>query len=181
QSWSSVDGVNHRSANSLCAPTTNAVAGRFSSAARPRIHATSRAAGSRHTAAALPRNGSAVKASTWSSGTGTAVGYRRARARADSLAVRRVLRARRVLRPRALAPLARRGPGGPLRMLEHVRATGGLKARVQDRWQPLWTRLSGGCHWNRETERSVEAAGFRIEAGTRRAKGDMRRFVARPG
>src|SRR5881396_3568186 len=72
-------------------------------------------------------------------------------------------------------------PGGALRMLEHVRATGGLKARVQDRWQPLWTRLSGGCHWNRETERSVEAAGFRIEAGTRRAKGDMRRFVARPG
>jgi len=72
-------------------------------------------------------------------------------------------------------------PGGALRMLEHVRATGGLKARVQDRWQPLWTRLSGGCHWNRETERSVEAAGFRIEADTRRAKGDMRRFVARPG
>src|SRR5213592_2654780 len=72
-------------------------------------------------------------------------------------------------------------PGGALRMLEHVRATGGLKARVQDRWQPLWTRLSGGCHWNRETERSVEAAGFRIEAGTRRANGDMRRFVARPG
>jgi len=72
-------------------------------------------------------------------------------------------------------------PGGALRMLEHVRATGGLKARVQDRWQPLWTRVSGGCHWNRETERSVEAAGFRIEAATRRAKGDMRRFVARPG
>jgi ubiquinone/menaquinone biosynthesis C-methylase UbiE len=72
-------------------------------------------------------------------------------------------------------------PGGTLRMLEHVRASGGLKARVQDRWQPLWTRLSGGCHWNRETERTVEAAGFRIDVATRRAKGDMRRFVARPG
>jgi len=34
---------------------------------------------------------------------------------------------------------------GTLRMLEHVRASGGLKARVQDRWQPLWTRLTGGC------------------------------------
>ena len=71
-------------------------------------------------------------------------------------------------------------PGGTLRMLEHVRAAGGLKARVQDRWQPLWTRLSGGCYWNRETERTVEAAGFAIDAATRRARGDMRRFVARP-
>jgi len=73
------------------------------------------------------------------------------------------------------------GPGGTLRMLEHVRATGALKARLQDRWQPLWTRLSGGCHWNRQTERTVEAAGFRIDPATRRARGDMRRFVARPG
>jgi ubiquinone/menaquinone biosynthesis C-methylase UbiE len=72
-------------------------------------------------------------------------------------------------------------PGGTLRMLEHVRATGGLKARVQDRWQPLWTRLTGGCHWNRDTERTVGAAGFHIDATTRRARGDMRRFVARPG
>jgi SAM-dependent methyltransferase len=71
--------------------------------------------------------------------------------------------------------------GGTLRMLEHVRALGGLKALVQDRCQPLWTRLSGGCHWNRDTERTVEAAGFHIDAATRRARGDMRRFVARPG
>ena len=70
--------------------------------------------------------------------------------------------------------------GGALRMLEHVRATGGLKARFQDRCQPLWTRISGGCHWNRETERTVEAAGFRIDVSTRRAKGDLRRFIARP-
>lgn len=69
--------------------------------------------------------------------------------------------------------------GGALRMLEHVRATGRLKARVQDRCQPLWTRLSGGCHPNRDTERTVEAAGFGIDLATRRARGDMRRFVAR--
>jgi len=71
-------------------------------------------------------------------------------------------------------------PGGALRMLEHVRATGGLKARVQDRWQPLWTRLTGGCHWNRDTERTVETSGFAIDRATRRARGDLRRFVARP-
>jgi ubiquinone/menaquinone biosynthesis C-methylase UbiE len=69
---------------------------------------------------------------------------------------------------------------GTLRMLEHVRAAGGLKARVQDRWQPLWTRITGGCHWNRDTEATVTSAGFRIDADQRRARGDMRRFVARP-
>ena len=71
-------------------------------------------------------------------------------------------------------------PGGALRMLEHVRATGGLKARVQDRWQPFWTRLTGGCHWNRDTERTVETSGFAIDSATLRARGDLRRFVARP-
>ena len=72
-------------------------------------------------------------------------------------------------------------PAGALRMLEHVRAEGRWKARMQDRWQPLWTRLSGGCHPNRDTERTVQTAGFSIDPATRRAKGDMRRFVARPG
>jgi ubiquinone/menaquinone biosynthesis C-methylase UbiE len=71
-------------------------------------------------------------------------------------------------------------PGGTLRMLEHVRAARPWKARMQDRCLPLWLRVSGGCHWNRETERAVEAAGFHIDAATRRAEGEMRRFVARP-
>jgi ubiquinone/menaquinone biosynthesis C-methylase UbiE len=82
--------------------------------------------------------------------------------------------------PRGLAEVKRvLRPGGALRMLEHVRATGGWKARVQDRWQPLWTRVTGGCHWNRDTEATVTRAGFSIDAGQRRARGDMRRFVAR--
>jgi ubiquinone/menaquinone biosynthesis C-methylase UbiE len=71
-------------------------------------------------------------------------------------------------------------PDGALRMLEHVRAAGGWKARMQDRWQPLWTRITGGCRWNRDTEAAVARAGFRIDAHERRARGDMRRFVARP-
>jgi ubiquinone/menaquinone biosynthesis C-methylase UbiE len=72
------------------------------------------------------------------------------------------------------------GPDGRLRMLEHVRATGRWKARVQDCAQPLWTRLSGGCHPNRDTEHTVEVCGFAIDAEGRRAKGEMRRFSARP-
>ncbi len=71
-------------------------------------------------------------------------------------------------------------PGGRLRMLEHVRSVRPWKARLQDRLQPAWTALAGGCRPNRETERTVEASGFTIEAEGRRAKADLRRFQARP-
>jgi ubiquinone/menaquinone biosynthesis C-methylase UbiE len=71
-------------------------------------------------------------------------------------------------------------PDGQLRMLEHVRSRRRWKAAFQDRVQPLWTRLSGGCRPNRETERLVEAAGFTIEAGDRLEQADLRRFSARP-
>lgn len=71
-------------------------------------------------------------------------------------------------------------PDGTLRMLEHVRSRQVAGAWVQDRVQPLWTWLSGGCHPNRDTEANVRAAGFRIDAGSREARRSMRRFVARP-
>jgi ubiquinone/menaquinone biosynthesis C-methylase UbiE len=70
-------------------------------------------------------------------------------------------------------------PGGTLRMLEHVRSERPWRARVQDLIQPAWTRVAGGCRPNRDTERTVEEAGFTIEPATRRARGNMRRFVAR--
>jgi ubiquinone/menaquinone biosynthesis C-methylase UbiE len=70
-------------------------------------------------------------------------------------------------------------PGGTLRALEHVRSTRAWKARLQDRIQPAWTRLAGGCHPNRDTERAVELAGFTIDAESRRAQSDLRRFTAR--
>jgi SAM-dependent methyltransferase len=71
-------------------------------------------------------------------------------------------------------------PGGSLRMLEHVRSERPRRARWQDRIQPVWTWVTGGCRPNRDTERTVARAGFAIEAATRRARGNMRRFVARP-
>jgi ubiquinone/menaquinone biosynthesis C-methylase UbiE len=73
-------------------------------------------------------------------------------------------------------------PDGTLRALEHVRSTVAWRGRVQDTIQPAWTWLAGGCHPNRDTERLVEGAGFTIEAEGRRARANLRRFVARrPG
>ncbi|HEY7140194.1 MAG TPA: class I SAM-dependent methyltransferase [Methylomirabilota bacterium] len=69
--------------------------------------------------------------------------------------------------------------GGTLRMLEHVRSAHPWRARVQDLIQPAWTRVAGGCRPNRDTERSVEAAGFAIDLATRQARKNLRRFVAR--
>jgi ubiquinone/menaquinone biosynthesis C-methylase UbiE len=69
---------------------------------------------------------------------------------------------------------------GTLRMLEHVRATSRLHAWLQDAAQPFWTRFTGGCRPNRDTEGAVRAADFRIDEGSCRASGPMRRFVARP-
>jgi ubiquinone/menaquinone biosynthesis C-methylase UbiE len=67
---------------------------------------------------------------------------------------------------------------GELRMLEHVRSTSRMGAWLQDRLQPLWTRVSGGCHPNRETERTVAQSGFRIQED-RQAQAVLRRFTAR--
>jgi ubiquinone/menaquinone biosynthesis C-methylase UbiE len=53
-------------------------------------------------------------------------------------------------------------PGGRLLFIEHVRAAGSM-ARWQDRLEPLWRRLFGGCHPNRDTVAAIEEAGFEIE------------------
>ena len=58
-------------------------------------------------------------------------------------------------------------PGGQLRYLEHVAATGaraGLQ-RVAD--ATVWPRLLGNCHTHRHTEATIVGAGFAI-AGARR-------------
>lgn len=67
---------------------------------------------------------------------------------------------------RALAELRRvLKHGHELRFLEHVRAPGARKARLQrslDRPR-LWPRLAGGCHCGRDTVGAIETAGFRID------------------
>jgi ubiquinone/menaquinone biosynthesis C-methylase UbiE len=69
---------------------------------------------------------------------------------------------------------------GRLRALEHVRSSGRLSAWLQDRTQPLWTWLTGGCRPNRDTERTVLTGGFRIDEDGRRASGSLRGFTAVP-
>ncbi len=51
-------------------------------------------------------------------------------------------------------------PGGSLLFCEHGRAPDAPVARWQDRLQPLWGPLAGGCHLNRDIPGLLEAAGF---------------------
>lgn len=54
-------------------------------------------------------------------------------------------------------------PGGEFRFLEHVRG-GGAGGRLEDLLDPLWTRVAGGCHLNRQSDLEVQMAGLRLES-----------------
>ena len=54
-------------------------------------------------------------------------------------------------------------PGGRLLFVEHGRAPEPSVARWQERLDPLWLRLSGGCHLSRKIDDLLSDAGFRIE------------------
>jgi ubiquinone/menaquinone biosynthesis C-methylase UbiE len=54
-------------------------------------------------------------------------------------------------------------PGGELRFYEHVRSRRPAFACWQRRVNPLWTRMFGGCHADRDTLAAIEGAGFRFE------------------
>ena len=55
-------------------------------------------------------------------------------------------------------------PGGRLLFAEHGAAPDESVRRWQDRLDPLWKRLAGGCHINREVPQAIEAAGFKVES-----------------
>jgi ubiquinone/menaquinone biosynthesis C-methylase UbiE len=65
---------------------------------------------------------------------------------------RALAEARRVLRS-----------GGSLLFVEHGRAPEPGIARWQDRLDPIWCRIAGGCHLNRQIDALVREAGFRID------------------
>ena len=54
-------------------------------------------------------------------------------------------------------------PDGELRFYEHVVAQAPRFARVQHLADPVWTRLAGGCHVDRDTAGAITASGFSIE------------------
>jgi ubiquinone/menaquinone biosynthesis C-methylase UbiE len=51
---------------------------------------------------------------------------------------------------------------GHLIFVEHGRAPDPGVALWQDRLTPLWKRIGGGCHLNRNIDELIKAAGFRI-------------------
>ncbi|HXG28846.1 MAG TPA: class I SAM-dependent methyltransferase [Nevskiales bacterium] len=55
-------------------------------------------------------------------------------------------------------------PGGKLIFCEHGRAPEESVRRWQDRLQPLWGRLAGGCHLGRDIPALLQAGGFTAPA-----------------
>ncbi len=51
-------------------------------------------------------------------------------------------------------------PGGELLFCEHGAAPDASVRRWQERLQPVWRRLAGGCHLNRAIPSIIERAGF---------------------
>ena len=65
--------------------------------------------------------------------------------------------------------------GGNFIFMEHVAAAPGTSCRRwQNRINPLWRKLMGNCHINRETEQAILAAGFEI---TRIERDKMRKVI----
>ncbi len=58
-------------------------------------------------------------------------------------------------------------PGGELRFYEHVRSTHRIFGLAEDVASPLWSRLAGGCHLNRDTTSMIAKAGFHITSADR--------------
>ncbi len=55
-------------------------------------------------------------------------------------------------------------PGGELIFCEHGAAPDASVRRWQDRLNPIWKRLGGGCNLNRPIPTIIEAGGFRIKS-----------------
>lgn len=54
-------------------------------------------------------------------------------------------------------------PGGVLRFYEHVRSARSVYGFAEDLITPLWSRIAGGCHLNRDTAGALQTAGFDVE------------------
>lgn len=53
-------------------------------------------------------------------------------------------------------------PDGQFLFSEHVRSDDPQRARWQDRLEPVWRVVANGCHPNRRTRDTIDAAGFDV-------------------
>ena len=66
--------------------------------------------------------------------------------------------------PGAMAEIRRvLKPGGQVLFCEHGASCDAAVCRWQDRLDPWWSRLAGGCHLNRNVEAELQGAGFEVE------------------
>lgn len=68
-------------------------------------------------------------------------------------------------------------PDGRLLFLEHGAAPDPAVRRFQDRLDPLWGKLAGGCHLNRDPLALIAAAGFDVARVDRRYARGAPRFA----
>jgi SAM-dependent methyltransferase len=77
--------------------------------------------------------------------------------------------------PRALAELARvLDPGGVLWFVEHGLAPDAGTRRWQRVLNPMWRRVTGGCHLDRDMPRILRDAGFELDELTAGYSGTLR-------
>ncbi len=69
-------------------------------------------------------------------------------------------------------------PNGRLHLLEHVRGQNLLSRTFTDLAQPFWFALQHECHLNRETARTVAAAGFTIQQTSQHGGGLLQMIKA---
>lgn len=60
---------------------------------------------------------------------------------------------------------------GEFRLLEHVKSDQRSLGSVQEKATPLWKRVAGGCHLDRDTLSTVREAGFEVERVERHLRG----------
>jgi len=81
--------------------------------------------------------------------------------------------------PGGLAELRRvLKPDGELRFFEHVRSDKPWFGLLEDAITPLWSRVGGGCHPNRDTAAAIRAAGFEMQTLDRFSYAPLRFFPA---
>lgn len=69
--------------------------------------------------------------------------------------------------------------GGELRLLEHVRMERRPAAWAQERATPVWKRLAGGCHLDRDTLGLIESSSLSVERVERHLDGLVISIAAR--